>query len=68
MDSTPNVSYYVAYQSSGKEMQNITTSVNRTELSDLSSGTFYNVTLRTIGIQNLESTAVYYSTCTRKLA
>ncbi|TWW75630.1 Receptor-type tyrosine-protein phosphatase eta, partial [Takifugu flavidus] len=65
MEGAQTLSYNVTYQSDGKEMQTITTSVNRTELFNLSSGTLYNITLITVGIQNLHSTAVHYSDFTR---
>lgn len=66
MEGVPTLSYNVTYQSDDKEMQTIPTSVNATELLNLSSGTLYNITLITVGIQNLHSTAVHYSDFTRK--
>lgn len=66
MEGVPNLSYNVTYRSDGKESQTITTSVKRAELFNLSSGTLYNITLITVGIQNLHSTAVYYSDFTRE--
>lgn len=66
MEGAPTLSYNLTYQSDGEEMQTITTSVNRTELFNLSSGTLYNITLVTVGIKNLLSTAVHYSDFTRK--
>lgn len=66
MEGVPDLSYNVTYQSDGKEMQN-TTSVNRIELFNLSSGSLYNIAVITVGIQNLKSTVVHYSDFTRKL-
>lgn len=66
MEGAQTLSYNVTYQSDGKERQTITTSVNHAELLNLSSGTLYNITLITVGIQNLHSTAVHYSDFTRK--
>lgn len=67
MGSVPNISYNVTYKADGMEMQTVTTSVNSINLSDLSSGTLYNITVVTVGAQNLTSTPVHKSIITSKL-
>lgn len=66
MEGVQNLSYELMYQSEGKEKKTINTSVNHQELIHLSSGTLYNITLITVGIHSLHSTAVHYSEFTRK--
>lgn len=66
MDSAPDIRYHVTYQSDGGEMLTLSTAVNKTELTELSSGTLYNITLETVGPQNLTSSAVHSSAFTRK--
>ncbi|XP_044047807.1 receptor-type tyrosine-protein phosphatase eta-like isoform X3 [Siniperca chuatsi] len=64
MAGAPNISYHITYQPMGGKVQNKTSSVNNTELSSLSSGTSYNITVETVGPQNLRSVAVHNSTFT----
>ncbi|XP_056244330.1 tenascin-X isoform X4 [Seriola aureovittata] len=65
MEGAPDISYYITYhQSERSELQNKTSTVNSTELSLLFSGIRYNITVETVGPQNLRSTAVNYSTFT----
>ncbi|XP_070827425.1 receptor-type tyrosine-protein phosphatase eta-like [Chaetodon trifascialis] len=64
MEGAPQISYLVMYQSEGGEVLNKNTTDNSTVLSLLSSGTSYNVTLRTVGPEDLRSTAVYDSAFT----
>uniref|UniRef100_A0A3Q1EYV8 protein-tyrosine-phosphatase n=1 Tax=Acanthochromis polyacanthus TaxID=80966 RepID=A0A3Q1EYV8_9TELE len=63
MEGAPNISYHITYQDDGREIGTDSTD-NNTELSSLSSGTFYNVTVQTVGPQNLTSTIVHNSTFT----
>lgn len=65
MDDVPDVGYHGAYQKDGSDIQYFNTSVNRIELSSLSSGTLYNITLVTV-VQNRNSTAVHHSSYTRE--
>lgn len=65
MEGAPNISYHITYQNGGVS-QDADTKVNQTELSLLSSGTSYNITVETVGPQNLRSTVVPYSATTRK--
>ncbi|XP_070687308.1 receptor-type tyrosine-protein phosphatase eta-like [Pempheris klunzingeri] len=64
MDGAPHISYCITYQPEGGEVQNQSTTANYTELSSLSSGTFYKVAVETIGPQELRSTAVRNSAFT----
>lgn len=66
MDGVPDIRYQLTYQSDGGEMLTLSTAVNNTELTELSSGTLYNITLETVGAQNLTSLAVHNSAFTRK--
>ncbi len=66
MESAPLISYHITYQPDGGEVQNIRATVNNTELSLLSSGTSYSITVQTVGPQNLNSTVVRNSAFTRK--
>lgn len=66
MEGASNISYHITYQSQDGEVQNQNTIVNYTELPSLSSGTLYNVTVETVGPQNLRSTVVRNSCFTRK--
>lgn len=66
MDNVPGVGYRGVYQKEDSEIQYFNTSVNRTELSNLSSGTLYKITLVTV-VQNRNSTAVHHSSYTSEL-
>lgn len=62
----PNISYSITYQSEGGQLNTIDTTENSIELSHLSSGTGYNITLVTIGPQNLTSEAITQFAVTSK--
>ncbi|XP_037623767.1 receptor-type tyrosine-protein phosphatase eta isoform X4 [Sebastes umbrosus] len=64
MEGAPHISYHITYQPKGGEVQNKNASVNSTELSSLFSGTSYNITVETVGPQNLRSTPVHISAFT----
>ncbi|XP_022610174.1 receptor-type tyrosine-protein phosphatase eta isoform X3 [Seriola dumerili] len=65
MEGAPDISYHITYhQSEHSELQNKTSTLNSTELSQLFSGIRYNITVETVGPQNLRSMAVSYSTFT----
>ncbi|XP_042352632.1 receptor-type tyrosine-protein phosphatase eta isoform X3 [Plectropomus leopardus] len=64
MEGAPNIGYHIKFQTEGGEVQNKSTSVNYTELSSLSSGTSYNITVQTVGPQNLWSTVIHNSAFT----
>nr|XP_046249269.1 receptor-type tyrosine-protein phosphatase beta-like isoform X6 [Scatophagus argus] len=65
MEGAPNISYHITYQEKDGEVLSSYAMVNNTELSSLQSGTSYNITLKTIGPQNLTSTVVRSSAFTR---
>ncbi|XP_059191053.1 receptor-type tyrosine-protein phosphatase eta isoform X2 [Centropristis striata] len=58
MQRAPNISYHISYQPEGGEVQNKSAVVNSAELSPLLSGTSYNITVQTVGPENLTSTVV----------
>ncbi|XP_071395777.1 receptor-type tyrosine-protein phosphatase eta-like [Centroberyx affinis] len=64
MEGALDISYHITYQREGGGVQNKSSIVNNTELSSLSSGTSYNVTVETVGPQNLRSTVIHNSTYT----
>uniref|UniRef100_A0A3Q1AWF7 protein-tyrosine-phosphatase n=1 Tax=Amphiprion ocellaris TaxID=80972 RepID=A0A3Q1AWF7_AMPOC len=64
MDGAPDISYHITYQGNGGEIQRKDSTDTNTELSPLSSGTSYNVTVQTVGPQNLTSTIVHNSAFT----
>ncbi|KAM9351963.1 receptor-type tyrosine-protein phosphatase eta-like [Symphorus nematophorus] len=64
VDGAPQISYYITYQPKDGQLQNDTATVNKIRLSQLSSGTFYNITVETVGQENLRSTAVHNSAFT----
>ncbi|XP_068169430.1 receptor-type tyrosine-protein phosphatase eta-like [Antennarius striatus] len=64
MEAAPHISYHITYHPLAGEELNKTTTENNTELSPLSSGTSYNITLVSVGPENLRSTAVNNSTFT----
>ncbi|KAK9516915.1 hypothetical protein VZT92_024823 [Zoarces viviparus] len=64
MEGAPHISYHITYQPEGGEVQTTSASVNTTELSALSSGTSYTITVETVGPQNSKSTAVHNSAFT----
>lgn len=66
MEGAPDISYHITYQPEGGTVQNKSSLITNTELSSLLSGTSYNVTVQTIGPQNLRSTVVSSSAFTRK--
>lgn len=67
MEDAPGISYNITYQPTYENVmaQALTHSTTK-ELSPLSSGTRYTITVVTIGPQNLKSTAVNASSYTRK--
>lgn len=64
LHGAPNISYNVTYQSEGGQPKEIITMENSAELIDLSSGTLYDITLVTIGPQNLTSESINRSAAT----
>ncbi|GLD60175.1 receptor-type tyrosine-protein phosphatase eta-like isoform X4 [Lates japonicus] len=64
MKGAPDISYHITYQREGGEVQIKSLTVNSTELSMLSSGRSYNITVKTVGPQNLGSEVVRNSTFT----
>lgn len=64
MQDAPFISYRITYQRPGGKMQTTTTINNSMVLSQLSSGTEYNISVYTIGPQNLTSPAVQKSAYT----
>lgn len=66
MEGAPDISYNITYQEKGGEVQTTNTKVNEMKLSGLSSGTSYDITVKTVGPQNLQSTTVNISTFTCK--
>lgn len=70
MEGAPNISYFITYdfidQFDLAKSQNKTSLVNNTELSLLLSGTSYNISVKTVGPQNLRSTVVNISNFTCK--
>uniref|UniRef100_A0A8C4DIL8 protein-tyrosine-phosphatase n=1 Tax=Dicentrarchus labrax TaxID=13489 RepID=A0A8C4DIL8_DICLA len=64
MEDVPNISYHITYQPEGGEVLTANSTVNNTELSLLSSGTSYNITLETVGPDNLRSGVVLISAFT----
>ncbi|XP_071360006.1 receptor-type tyrosine-protein phosphatase beta isoform X5 [Trachinotus anak] len=64
MEGAPNISYHITYQPKNDTVQNTTSTVNSAKLSLLFSGMCYNITVETVGPQNLRSTAVHNSTFT----
>ncbi|XP_061578753.1 receptor-type tyrosine-protein phosphatase beta-like [Cololabis saira] len=64
MDGAPNISYSIKYESRDGDTLTNQSTVNSTHLSDLKSGTLYNITIETVGPQNLRSTPLHDSTYT----
>ncbi|XP_061677448.1 receptor-type tyrosine-protein phosphatase eta-like isoform X2 [Syngnathoides biaculeatus] len=64
MEGAPLISYHIAYQQAGGSLQTANTTNNSMVLSQLSSGTLYNVTVDTVGPQNLMSSVVHRSAYT----
>ncbi|XP_073327843.1 uncharacterized protein [Pagrus major] len=64
MDGAPDTSYRVTYQPTDGNVQNRNPTTNNTELSMLSSGTSYNITVQTVGPQNQMSSVVHNSSFT----
>ncbi|XP_077372151.1 receptor-type tyrosine-protein phosphatase eta isoform X2 [Festucalex cinctus] len=64
MAGAPNISYHITYQRPGGNMQTTSTTDNSVVLPQLVSGTLYNVTVYTVGPQNLNSSAVLISAYT----
>lgn len=58
LSDAPDISYSITYQSEGGQPQPLSSMENSLELRNLSSGTGYNITLVTIGPQNLTSAAI----------
>lgn len=58
LHGAPNIIYNITYQSEGGQPETTNTTENSTELTKLSSGTGYNITLETIGPQNLKSETI----------
>ncbi|KAM9854710.1 receptor-type tyrosine-protein phosphatase eta-like [Aulostomus maculatus] len=67
MEGAPNISYSITYQLPGGDKQTNSAS-NSTVLSSLSPGTFYNITVETIGPQNFRSLPVTVSAYTQPSA
>ncbi|XP_031688971.1 receptor-type tyrosine-protein phosphatase beta isoform X5 [Oncorhynchus kisutch] len=68
MIGAQGISYNISYQLNGtglgeRNLSSSTTSLS-SNLTSLSSGTCYTITVKTMGPQNLESTSVYASECT----
>ncbi|XP_078024164.1 receptor-type tyrosine-protein phosphatase eta isoform X8 [Epinephelus lanceolatus] len=61
MEGAPDTSYIITFQPEGGAIQTENSSVNNKELSSLSSGTSYNITVQTVGPQSLRSTLVHNS-------
>ncbi|XP_055778235.1 receptor-type tyrosine-protein phosphatase beta-like isoform X3 [Salvelinus fontinalis] len=68
MTGAQDISYNISYQLNGTGLvernQSSSTTGLSSNLTSLSSGTCYTITVKTIGPQNLESTSVYTSECT----
>ncbi|KAL7403339.1 hypothetical protein ABVT39_027926 [Epinephelus coioides] len=64
MEGAPDTSYIITFQPEGGAIQHKSSIVNNTELSSLSSGTSYNITVQTVGPQSLRSSLVHNSTFT----
>ncbi|KAF7668966.1 hypothetical protein LDENG_00273380, partial [Lucifuga dentata] len=64
MDDAPGISYHITYQHAGDGALNENSTATNTVLSSLSSGTFYNITVETVGPQNFRSTMIHNSTFT----
>ncbi|XP_077424965.1 receptor-type tyrosine-protein phosphatase eta-like [Vanacampus margaritifer] len=64
MAGAPHISYHITYQRPGGSMQTTSTSDNSTVLPQLPSGTLYNITMYTVGPQNVNSSAVHKSAYT----
>ncbi|XP_071261196.1 receptor-type tyrosine-protein phosphatase eta-like [Salvelinus alpinus] len=68
MTGAQGISYNISYQLNGTGLvernQSSSTADLSSNLTSLSSGTCYTITVKTIGPQNLESTSVYTSECT----
>ncbi|XP_077451337.1 receptor-type tyrosine-protein phosphatase eta-like [Stigmatopora argus] len=58
LQGAPNITYHVAYQKSGGPLESAEGANRSALLSQLSSGTEYNLTVWTLGPQNLQSSAV----------
>ncbi|KAM9376093.1 receptor-type tyrosine-protein phosphatase beta-like [Pholidichthys leucotaenia] len=65
MDNAVSISYYITYQREGGNIETKNATEKNIELSELWSGYSYNITVQTVGPQNLMSTAIYNSTFTR---
>ncbi|XP_049928086.1 receptor-type tyrosine-protein phosphatase eta isoform X2 [Epinephelus moara] len=61
MEGAPDTSYIITFQPEGGAIQTENSSVNNTELSSLSSGTSYNITVQTVRPQSLRSSLVHNS-------
>ncbi|XP_056138392.1 receptor-type tyrosine-protein phosphatase eta [Lampris incognitus] len=64
MEGASDVRYNISYQPKGGAVQSKNSSSNSAVLSSLSSGTFYNISVETVGPQGLRSAAVWNSTYT----
>ncbi|XP_062276922.1 receptor-type tyrosine-protein phosphatase eta [Scomber scombrus] len=64
MEGAPDISFHITYQPKGGNSQNESSTVNEKMLSLLSSGTEYHITVKTVGPQNLMSSAVSKSVFT----
>ncbi|XP_067357782.1 receptor-type tyrosine-protein phosphatase eta [Channa argus] len=64
IENASSISYNITYQAQGGAVQSTISTVNNTDLSLLSSGTLYNITVATVGPQNLMSTVVGISSFT----
>lgn len=66
MEDAPNISYNITYQPRGRALQTTNSTVNNTNLLLLLSGTLYDITVATVGPQNLMSMVVSNSSYTCK--
>lgn len=66
MDGAPAISYHITYQHEAGGPRSKNSIANNTVLDSLFSGTFYNITVETVGPQNLRSTIIHNSTFTSK--
>ena len=66
MDGAPDIHFLVTYESETRDKLIVNSTVNKIQLSQLVPGTIYNISVETVGPQNLTSTAVNKSASTCK--
>nr|XP_029134862.1 LOW QUALITY PROTEIN: receptor-type tyrosine-protein phosphatase eta [Labrus bergylta] len=64
MENAPHISYHIIYYSSKNNVLYNYSTTDKIELSQLSSGTRYNISVQTVGPERLKSSKVVYSTLT----